>query len=194
MGRQTVLVITVFLMISTLSCVTVAESLWTDGGKGLYSDKKAASVGDLLTIIIVESAASSQKASTDAKKSSSVSSEPGLGPLLKNLPIMSYTGNDNVKADGSTSRTSSLTAKITVKVTKIDDAGNLEIEGTRFVQTNKEKAEIKLTGTVRPQDVTTDNTILSTYIANAKIAYQGSGPIGDRQKEGLITRLLHWIF
>ncbi len=194
MSRLIVIAVVSLAVIGTVLSAVAAESLWTDDSKGLYTDKKAASVGDLLTIIIVESAASSQQATTDAKKSSGLSNEPGIGPFLKNLPMMSYGLSDNMKANGSTSRTSTLSAKITVKVTKIDENGNLEIEGTRFVQTNREKAEMKLTGTVRPQDVSVDNTILSTYIANARIAYQGSGPIGDRQKEGLITKLLHWIF
>jgi len=194
MSRLIVIAVVSLAVMGTVLSAVAAESLWTDDSKSLYTDKKAASVGDLLTIIIVESAASSQQATTDAKKSSGLSNEPGIGPFLKNLPMMSYGLSDNMKANGSTSRTSTLSAKITVKVTKIDENGNLEIEGTRFVQTNREKAEMKLTGTVRPQDVSVDNTILSTYIANARIAYQGSGPIGDRQKEGLITKLLHWIF
>ena len=64
--------------------------------------------------------------------------------------------------------------------------GNLEIEGTREVTTNKEKQIMTLTGTVRPEDIASNNTIQSTYVADAKITNTGAGCIGARMKEGLI--------
>ncbi len=83
---------------------------------------------------------------------------------------------------------------MTVTVTKIDDNGNMEVEGSREVQTNAEKEEMKLTGTIRRQDIAPDNTIQSTYLADAKITQSGTGPVGNRQKEGFITRIFRLIF
>ena len=99
-----------------------------------------------------------------------------------------------MKASGSTSRNMKLFHPHDSQSHQGDDCGNLEIEGTRMVQTNKEKEEIKLTGTIRPEDIATDNTVLSTSIADAKIAHQGSGPIGSAQKLGIITKLLRILF
>ena len=191
-------------MLATLTILTVgtslvspakSESLWKpQSTKSAYADKKAVQVGDIVTIVIAESAASSQQASTSAKKDSSVNTGPGTGPLLSNIPLFKYSGGDSLAASGSTTRTSSLTTTMTAKVTKVEPNGNMTIEGSKFVQTNKEKAEIKLTGTIRPQDVGVDNSILSTYIADAKITYVGSGPIGSRQKEGLIGKLFKILF
>lgn len=172
-----------------------AESLWTEAdAKPMYSDKRAAKVGDIVTIIIVESAVSTQQASTDTKKESEIESGPGVGPLLEKIPFFEYSGGDSMKASGTTTRSSKFAAKMTVKVLSVDESGNLEIEGTRFVQTNKEKEEIKLNGTIRQQDIAPDNTVLSTYIANAKITHVGSGPIGSRQKEGIISKIFKILF
>jgi len=183
------------ILVLTAVGIVCAESLWQPESKAsMYSDKKAIKAGDILTVIIVESATSSSTASTDAKKNTKTEAGPGLGPFISNIPLVSYEGGDQLKAQGSTSRTSKFTAKMTVTVKKINENGNFEIEGTRFVQTNREKEEIKLTGSVRPQDVAPDNTVLSTAIADAKITHTGSGPVGSRQKEGIVTRILRILF
>ncbi|MHB9035451.1 MAG: flagellar basal body L-ring protein FlgH [Armatimonadota bacterium] len=172
-----------------------AESLWQpEAAKSQYADKRAAKVGDIVTVIIVESASSSQTASTDTKKNSKIDTGPGAGPLLDRIPLFQYEGGDSMKASGSTTRSSKFTTTMTATVTKVTDNGNLEIQGSRFVQTNKEKEEVKLAGVIRPQDVTTDNTVLSTCIADAKITHVGSGPIGSRQKEGLIGKIFKILF
>ena len=190
-----------FLLISLAICIfvaanaAVAESLWQDAkSTSLYADKRASKVGDILTVVIAESALSSQQASTNTKKESELSTGPGIGPLLERIPFFEYGGGDSMKAQGSTTRSSTLVARMTVTVVKVDPNGNLELEGTRFVQTNKEKAEIKLNGTIRPQDVQPDNTVNSACLANAKITYVGSGPIGSRQKEGLISKIFKILF
>ncbi len=189
--------------ILTISCIVTlvlvgagcAESLFPANEPApMYADKKAMKVGDVLTVVIVESATSTSTASTDAKKNSSTTVSPGVGPIVKNIPALDISGGDQLKASGSTSRASTFTAKMTVTIKKVNGNGNFEVEGTRFVQTNTEKEEIKLTGTIRPQDVATDNTVLSTSIADAKITHTGSGPVGSRQKEGLVTRILRILF
>ena len=194
MFRFLLLTITLLLLLSTVSALR-AESLWQPGvSKSDCADKRATKVGDIVTIIIVESATASSSASTDTKKDSSLKAGPGLGPLLKEIPAFSYSGGDSMKADGSTTRSSKFVAKITATVTKIDESGNLCVEGSRIVQTNKEREQIKLSGVIRKEDIATDNTILSTYIANATITYQGSGPLGSRQKEGIISKIFKILF
>ncbi|NLA58040.1 MAG: flagellar basal body L-ring protein FlgH [Firmicutes bacterium] len=72
--------------------------------------------------------------------------------------------------------------------------GNLVIEGTQSLIVNNETQEITVRGVIRPQDIEPDNTILSTYIADATISYQGSGILGAQDKPGILTRILNWIF
>lgn len=184
-------------LLAIIGSSVAAESLWVDTKSpsgSVYSDKKAAKVGDIITIIIEESAASSQNASTDTKKDSKLSTGPGTGPLLKKIPLFDYSGGDSMKASGTTTRSSSFTTRMSAVVTKVLDNGNLQIEGTRFIGTNKEKEQVKLTGTIRKQDILPDNTVLSAYVANATITHMGSGPIGSRQKEGLISKIFKILF
>lgn len=172
-----------------------SESLWVSGkSAATVTDRCARKAGDILTVIIVESATSSQTAATSANKNTQTEVSPGVGPLIKNIPGFNYEGGDSLKASGSTTRTMSFSTRMTVKVVKVEENGNLQIEGTRLVQTNKEKEEVKLTGTVRPEDIAQDNTVLSTSISDAAITHQGSGPVGSRQKEGIVTRILRILF
>jgi flagellar L-ring protein FlgH len=184
------------LMLVILASVSGhSESLWQpQAANSVYSDKRAAKVGDIVTVIIVESATATSSASTDAKKDSKSQINAGEGPILGNVPLIKWGGGDSMAASGATSRTSKFVAKITATVTKVDENGNLQIEGVRAVQTNKEKEEIHLSGTVRKADIASDNSILSTYIANASITYVGNGPIGSRQKEGLLSKIFRIFF
>jgi flagellar L-ring protein precursor FlgH len=185
---------------ATIGSAAYAESLYPSSDKSgppapsLYADKRAYKVGDIVTIIIEETAISSQQASTDTKKNSSLSTGPGIGPLLKEIPLFKYSGGDSMKASGTTTRSSTFLTRMSAVVTKVLDNGNLEIEGTRLVATNKEKEEVKLTGTIRKQDIAPDNTVLSECIANAQITHVGSGPIGSRQKEGIISKIFKILF
>lgn len=189
------LVLTLIITMLLTALPSMAESLWpAKQSKSIYADKRAFKVGDLVTVIIVESAVSSSSASTNTKKDSELETGPGVGPLLEKIPLFKYSGGDKIKASGATTRSSKFVAKMTARVVGIDAAGNLEIEGTKSVQTNKENEEIKLTGIIRPQDIAPDNTVLSTYIANAKITHAGSGPVGSRQKEGLISKIFKILF
>lgn len=180
----------ILALISAVYC----ESLWQPNSISLYSDKKACKVGDTLTVLIVESASSTSSASTNAKKDTQTEVGPGTGPLIKNIPLFSYEGGDQLRASGSTSRTTKFVAKVTAIVKRVTENGNLEIEGTRVVQTNRDKEEIKLSGIVRPDDISPDNCVYSTAIADAKISYTGTGPVSSRQKEGIVTRLLRILF
>ena len=187
-------------------------SLWQDGGhlSELFVNSKAGKVGDIVTIKIVESSSASNKATTNTGKSSSLSMgvdnlfglegrygtgstkspHPFFNPFAK---IQSGLSN-NFDGSGTTTRSGDLTAYITARVTKVLPNGNLEIVGTREVTVNSEEQTITLSGIIRPRDISPDNVILSTYIANAKIAYSGAGIINDRQRPGWMARILDWIW
>lgn len=194
MHKYLAITITILAILISITAPVYSESLWKDAKADALSDKRAAKVGDVITIIIMESAASSQAASTDASKNAKSDISPGVGPLLEKIPGLTYSGSDSIKGSGSTTRSTTFNARMSATIKKINDNGTLEIEGTRLIQTNKEKQEIKLTGTIRQQDIATDNTIQSTAIANATIIHMGSGPIGGRQKEGIITKIIRILF
>lgn len=173
-----------------------ADSLWTNGGHGrsLFSDLRAYNVGDIVTIIITEVSSAKSEATTKTKKETETSVGPGIGPLLKQFPTLGFQGSGATSATGSTVRAGTLTASMTARVTRVLPNGNLEIEGTREIVVNNENQKIILSGTIRRVDIAPDNTIRSTLIADAKIRYEGKGVVGQKQREGLITKLLHWLF
>ncbi len=185
------------VILAALTSSVSAESLWVDpksSTTSVYADARAAKIGDIVTVIIEESAQSTQQASTDTKKDSSLKTGPGVGQFLDKIPLLQYSGGDSLKASGTTTRSSNFTTRMSAVVTKVLDNGNFEIEGTRQIETNKEKETVKLTGVIRKQDIQPDNTVLSAYVANAQITHMGNGPIGSRQKEGLISKIFKVLF
>ena len=98
------------------------------------------------------------------------------------------------KGDGNTQRNGSLEAEITARITEVLHNGDLRIAGTRMVNINGEKQLIEITGVCRQRDIRPDNTIMSTYISDAQIAYNGSGIINDNANPGVVTKIINWLF
>jgi flagellar L-ring protein precursor FlgH len=194
-------------------------SLWQarSSFNGLFIDTKARNVGDIVTVKIDESAKASNKANTETERSSGL--EAGIDKLFgfedwwqdeilpevgSKWPKIDPFGNPSVKGslksdfkgDGETSRSGNLEAFITCRVVDVMANGNLKIVGTREVMVNHENQLIILSGTIRPRDISDRNVILSTFVADAKIAYSGSGVVDDRQRPGWLANLLNnvWPF
>ena len=162
----------------------------------LYSDRKARRVGDIVTIIIVESSKASKSSVTQTSKKSG--SDGTLSNLfgLGNLPLsMGVDAGSNYSGSGTTSRNGSMEAKISTSVKQVLPNGNLVLEGTRQVTVNDDVQIITVSGIVQPQSIRSDNSVLSIYMADAQIKYVGEGPTA--QKPGIVTRILqtpfHWV-
>jgi flagellar L-ring protein precursor FlgH len=95
---------------------------------------------------------------------------------------------------GVTRRQGNLTARITANVIEVDASGLLVVEGTRKVKVNGEEEKIVLRGKLRPEDVRPDNTVLSTFVADASIEFTGHGSLDNAARPGIVTRILNWIF
>lgn len=182
------------IALALLASMAGAESLWSSKGGSMFQDIKAVKVGDIVTVLVMESAISTQKASTDLDRSSDFEVGPGFGKILNNIPGVGYGGSSTSSGSGTTARSTNLVTRITATVTEVTENGNLVIQGERKIQTNEETQILTLSGVVRPVDVGPDNSISSMNIADAKIELTGSGPIGQRQKEGLFTRLIRILF
>lgn len=179
-----------------------ADSLWKSEPKpeasapsgSIFLDTRASKVGDLVTIVVTENSSASQQAATSVTKKDKVDTSAGVGALLRMLPKWNISGGTEANAQGSTSRTASLQANITAKVVKVNPNGTLVIEGLRDVKANNDTQVIRITGVVRREDIAADNTVQSTYLADAKIDYTGKGPIAERQKPGILTRIFKVLF
>ncbi len=167
-------------------------------GVNWYTDVKARNVGDIVTINIVESSRASKNASTKTSRNSEFGAS-WSGVLSK------LSGNwfgDEHKASfdnefegkGETTRSSQLNAYITAQVIQVLPNGNLVINGSREVRVNNENQYINIQGIVRPEDISANNIVLSTFIAEAKIELTGQGVIADKQRAGWFTRILDWIW
>lgn len=178
-----------------ISGAVSADSLWSDSSVSLFAPVRATKVGDILQIVVTETATAAAKADTKASKSESSSIEKGLGPLLSTLfPALGLSGKTGLDASGTTSRSDSLQARIAVTVKDVLPNGNLLVEGTRVVTINGEQRKLILTGMVRPIDVSSENTVPSALVANAEIKYDGKGTIGTRQRRGILSRIFEWLF
>jgi flagellar L-ring protein FlgH len=186
---------TACLWVILLTGAVCADSLYTPQSPlaSLFSDRKATRVGDVLQVMIVESAQANQTLNDQTSNQNDTSMGPGLG-LLNFIPLVGYSGSISAKSSGTTTRSGSFTSRMAVTITGVAPNGNLQIEGSREVRVHKDVQIIKLTGEVRPQDVGQDNSVRSYQIANAQISYTGSNPRRPGDKVGIITGLLHWLF
>jgi flagellar L-ring protein precursor FlgH len=165
----------------------------------LFSDPKAANIGDVLTVIIAESASATNQTATSTDKSNQAqvsSTVPGGGNLLSFIPLHSLQSNASNQYQGraSTSRSAQLTARITVTVVGKKPNGDLIIEGSRNLKINGETEAIYLSGTVNPAAVGADNTILSSSVGELQLEYTGKGTLTQGSRPGIFVRLLNWIF
>lgn len=181
-------------------------SIWQASSAGLVEDLKARRKGDIITIVITETANASKEAKTDTSRDTTINAGiPNFLGLenagfLKNNMDLSKLINANVASEyegsGSTSRRETLNATISAKVIDVLPNSNLLIEGRRNVKVNNEDQIIIIEGTVRPSDIGPDNVVNSIYIADARISYSGKGIISDRQSPGWLMNIVDklWPF
>ncbi|MCL5807296.1 MAG: flagellar basal body L-ring protein FlgH [Deltaproteobacteria bacterium] len=180
-------------------------SLWPgeSGRNMLFTDNKARYVNDIVTIIIDESSSGQNQASTSTSKNSAsnsdISAMLGLDTSIKNANSnlggklsVGGTSASTLKGAGDTSRGGKLQARLTARVVKVLDNGNLLIEGRRQLTLNAEDQFIVITGVIRSEDIMADNWVLSSNMADARILYTGSGVLTDKQHPGWMTRALDW--
>lgn len=181
-------------------------SLWSERGElaEMFSNAKAKRIGDILTIKIVEASSATNKASTSTDRSSGISAQVnGLFNLENEIPAsksfnpfsgVSGSLSSDFEGTGATQRSGALNAYMTARIVDRLPNGNLIIEGNREVRVNAENQLITLTGIIRSRDISAENVILSTYIADARISYSGSGVLNDRQKPGWLMRVLDKVW
>jgi flagellar L-ring protein precursor FlgH len=155
--------------------------------RSFFSDRHAYRKGDLLTIIITESAAAASTARTRADKSDQVGaslSQPGT--LEQGFSI---GANNDFSGGGEIQRTGKLLGRLTVVVDAVDSNGNLRIVGDQTIYINNEQQRIALHGIVRPEDIAPDNTLPSWRISAAEIEFKGKGILARKQSPGLLAKL-----
>ncbi|MGY2573195.1 flagellar basal body L-ring protein FlgH [Vibrio sp. C8] len=162
----------------------------------LYDDSKPRIIGDIITVNLDEKTKAAKSADADLNKSNDASMDP-LAVGGKDLTVGEYNfsyalKNDN-KFSGSAAanQSNSLSGSITVEVIEVLANGNLVIRGEKWLTFNTGDEYIRLSGTIRPDDIDFDNTIASTRISNARIQYSGTGTNQDMQEPGFLARFFN---
>lgn len=168
----------------------------------LYEDNRARRVGDIITIVLNESTNASKSATTEIDKSNSTSitnptilgatpqfNAPGVLPLSSNSNnnlAFSLNSDKQFEGDANSSQSNNLTGSIAVTIAEVLPNGNLLVRGEKVLTLNQGHEYIRVSGVVRPADVTSNNTVSSTLIADAVISYNGSGPVAE-------SNVLPWL-
>ena len=191
-----VLTIAMLTLLTPLLVAGQEAAVSPDAGgffRSLYADHRAAQPGDILFVVVSESAMASQTTSRTNAKSGSAEVGAGAG-WLDFIQGAGFGGSLSASASGASQRRNSLSTRIAVTVTGVTPAGTLTIEGERTVRVNHDLQTARLIGEVRPEDIRPDNSVLSEQIANATIDYRGPDPGQPGKRVGIITRVLGWLF
>ncbi len=186
-------------------------SLWTPESDPFFADTKARKPGDTVVIDIVENSSSSMDVNTETSRDTSMDigipnffgymrqfealdNPVSKGMLADKMVGTNYT--NSFKGEAKSDRKGQVTASISARITEVLPNGNLNLYGKRAMKVNNEVQYIIVSGIVRPQDITSDNRVQSTYLADSRIEYYGRGALADKQNPGWGTRLFDnlWPF
>lgn len=177
------------------ACLARAESLFNAGTyRPLTSDRKAFRVGDLLTVNVFENSSATTSSDTTTQRKNGLDASLGTsaingGRLLSGSASVGGT----FEGGGTTQRANRLLATITVSVREVLPNGDLKVAGEQNLTVNREEHKVKLEGRVRPQDVSADNVVLSTRLADARLFYAGDGDVSERSRRAWWRALLDWL-
>lgn len=199
-------------------------SIWrgnTAAGSALFFDEKASKEGDLVTVVIVEQtqAQGDARTETDSQRTlnGALSSDVGFQKLVSSpirgllrvfgfddpgrsveegteVNVVESTLNNQYRGQGTTSRSGQFTGIMTCRVIGVLPNGILHIRGRRSVVVNHEAQYISLEGLVRREDLSIENQVLSNFVAEMRLAYDGLGVLDDKQRPGWMARVLDWVY
>ena len=158
--------------------------------RGPAADQRAHRVGDVLTVLVLETTRARSQAATGSER------DTDLGIAL-NSPSTNYSSQlglqTNSKGAAETSRIGELRAQLTVRVVALEPNGLLRIAGTQLLRVNREEQRIVLSGVVRPEDISAVNTVWSSRIAEAELSLAGKGVVSESQRRNIVSRVFQWL-
>ncbi len=160
-----------------------------DSGVSLYSDSRAFRVGDVVTVMLEETTNASKSAGTKFSKDSGVAvAAPSLLGKTFNKAAIDLNAGRTFEGDATSTQQNALSGAITVVVQEVMPNGLLRLAGEKLLTLNQGEEFVRLRGYVRAADIDADNKVSSLRIANARIAYSGSGTLADSNSPGWLTR------
>jgi flagellar L-ring protein precursor FlgH len=173
-------------------------AIWSDSSRlnDLARDVRASQLNDVLTVLVSEStnAVSTGASATDRAVSanSAITQLAGVKSPTGGLAnLLGMTGDQKLTGTGSTSRSNTLTAALSVRIVKVMPGGLLVIEGEKGILVNSEHQNIKVRGVIRTPDISTLNTVMSTQVADLEIQVDGKGIVADAiRRPNILYRVL----
>ncbi len=179
--------------------IAAAQSLYDEASfQSLTADRRAVKPGDVLTVLVIENSSASASANTTTSKSSSLNGgAKGSIVTAGGTTGAAYSGALSLGEDfggkGVVQRAGRVAAQITVTVQSVAPNRDLFVSGRQQLLVNGEKQLIELSGRVRGIDISESNTVPSNRIADAHIVYVGDGILAEKQKQGILARILDWM-
>ena len=176
---------------------------------GMYSDTSAHRVGDIISVNLEEATSASKNADTSLSKEGTNNyngSQIGFGTGNNRLnkyankyinrynPTLHSDNSSTFAGTGKASQSNSLKGQISVSVVKVYANGNLQVQGEKWFMLNNGNEYVRVTGLIRPADISSDNTVSSQRIANARIQYGGTGDFANTQERGFFSKLFNSAF
>lgn len=162
----------------------------------LFADVKAHAVGDIVTILIVESTTGSQQSGVNSSDKASMKANGSItGNLTSVLPLLGASSNYESDHDGKSGsqQKDGLTGKLTAVITDVSPNGNLSLQGRRRLQVNGESYILDIKGVVRSSDITSQNLVYSFNVANVEITYKKAGLGNSLGRPGWVARWTTWL-
>ncbi|HYD51298.1 MAG TPA: flagellar basal body L-ring protein FlgH [Gemmatimonadaceae bacterium] len=174
---------------------TRAESLYdAQSFRAFTADRKAHRVGDVVTVHVFENSSASTTSDTSTQRNHGVSARAGTSAINGGRQIDgSIELGSAFDGGGVTQRANRLLATLTVTVQEVLPNGDLRLAGEQLLTVNQEQHKVKVEGRVRPHDVSADNVVLSTRIADAKVSYAGQGDLTNRHKRTWLRMLIEFL-
>jgi len=191
----------VMALAGSLAFECPAQSLWTAAGsqeRSWISDHSALRIGDIVTVVIEERQTIQDDGKVELSKESELDSAIqvlDLDPdLINTLPAVRYTNERNLNGETKYQQLERWETKISCIVIDVKPNGDLLIEGHRATQLDGEFKDVHVRGLVRPVDVSADNTVPSSRIANASLLYDIEGERSYHTEKGWLEIVLDWIW
>lgn len=165
----------------------------------LFEDDRARRVGDTLTVVLDEQTSAEKEATTETERDASSEFEvstPVPTPLGETASESAESSSD-FEGDSEAEQSNSIEGSVTVTVAKVLPTGSMVVQGEKWLTLNQGQEFVRVRGIVRREDIQPDNTVASTKLANARIAYGGRGSLADNNRPGWFTRLMQspvWPF
>ncbi len=162
--------------------------------QSLFEDYKARRVGDVLTVLLSEETSARKSANASASRDANARllnpTIAGRSVTSNGVPILNtdVTGSQGFEGQGDAAQSNQLEGSITVTVADVLPNGNLLVQGEKWIRINHGEEYIRLRGIVRPVDISADNTVLSLQVADAELAYGGTGTLARSSTPGWLSR------